>query len=335
MNTVGGGGPSPKLQDKAVTPLSLPTTVTPSSGYDALSSVTVNPDTDLTPDNVRKGVNMFGVVGTYEGEPIPTQEKTQQVYSFPTEVEPDDGMYLTKVTVTAPDGFTSENIREGVTIAGVTGTFEGMTDAEGEFWTKVVSAKEGTVIEAEPGLVTIDHCNFSISGIEIGPKGLDLSSIKTLSGAELLSRVTANGPITISCNGRIRYSTLLDLPLGDWTLRDEMFYNNIYHTNDIRIPPNRVPDGVIPYGAFRYSGSLSGDLMIHIPSTVTIIENFALTSDPSSGVILIMESAVPAQLGSLAISGVKSIIIPKGSLEAYQTATNWSSYADEMTEAEE
>ena len=69
-------GNPPSVQSKTATPSLSSQSITPDSGYDGLSSVTVNPitgtllgnlDADFVAENIKKDVNMFGVVGTYEG----------------------------------------------------------------------------------------------------------------------------------------------------------------------------------------------------------------------------------------------------------------------------
>lgn len=56
----------PSLQHKSVTPSTKNQVVLPDTNYDGLSHVTVEGDEDLVAGNIKKGVEIFGVVGNYE-----------------------------------------------------------------------------------------------------------------------------------------------------------------------------------------------------------------------------------------------------------------------------
>ncbi len=95
INDISSGKPE---QTKTVTPKASAQTVTPDSGY-TLSSVTVNA--------------------------VPTQTKTATPSAASQDVTPDSGKFLSKVTVNGDSNLVAGNIKSGVSIFGVAGSYEG------------------------------------------------------------------------------------------------------------------------------------------------------------------------------------------------------------------
>lgn len=82
-------------QSKTVTPGASQQTVLPDSGYDALSQVVVNGDADLIPGNIKQGIDIFGVVGTYDGSmPEPALPDAYQRVEY-LEFVPNIGILVT------------------------------------------------------------------------------------------------------------------------------------------------------------------------------------------------------------------------------------------------
>ena len=147
-------------QAKTVTPGTADQTVSPDSGYSGLSSVTVEGDADLVAGNIKNGVSIFGVQGSYEGVTPSLQSKSVSPSSSQQVVTPDSGYDglsqvtvagaplqtrtvtptaegltvqkssssyygLFKVNVNGDENLVAANIKSGVEIFGVTGTYAG------------------------------------------------------------------------------------------------------------------------------------------------------------------------------------------------------------------
>ena len=124
----------PKLQEKFQLPDANPVVVKPDSGFEGLSKVTVEaiPSEYIIP-NGTKTITANGTVAIREFANVdvqvpatPTEEKTVTLALADGNqvITPTAGKNISKVTITKPDTLLPENIKLGVTIAGVTGTYE-------------------------------------------------------------------------------------------------------------------------------------------------------------------------------------------------------------------
>ena len=95
----------PDYQEKTTQATAFPVSVTPDVGYDAMTKVTVTAPLNLSASNIKSGVNIAGITGSYAPT---TQTKVTTPTAFPTVVNVDNGYDgMTKVTVNAPTNLSS------------------------------------------------------------------------------------------------------------------------------------------------------------------------------------------------------------------------------------
>lgn len=109
-------------QVKSVTPGRGQIIVTPDAGYNSLSEVYVSGDDDLIANNIRAGITIFGVTGTYND--FKMQSKSVVPASYSQRIYPDGNFdALSSVYVSGDGDLVPSNIREGVEIFGVKGAY--------------------------------------------------------------------------------------------------------------------------------------------------------------------------------------------------------------------
>lgn len=99
--------------------------VLPTEEGKVISKVTILKPEALTPENVRTGVNIGGIEGSFDPPDPVVTEIALNFADGPMEVVPETGKVFEKVNIPVPEGLAPENIVKGVTIAGIVGESEG------------------------------------------------------------------------------------------------------------------------------------------------------------------------------------------------------------------
>ena len=89
----------PMLQAKSIMPGTAMKTVIPDAGNDGLSKVTVSGDSNLVAKNIKTGISIFGVVGSYDGNIVQSTFRMDGL---------DDEDYVFDVGMTWTDWVSSE-----------------------------------------------------------------------------------------------------------------------------------------------------------------------------------------------------------------------------------
>lgn len=110
------------VESLSIIPSTSQQTFTPASGVDGYAPVNVSAvdstiDNNITAENIRSGVEILGVEGTYEGTVINNQNKSVIPSAIEQQITADSGYTgLGTVTVSGDSDLVSENIKSGVNI---------------------------------------------------------------------------------------------------------------------------------------------------------------------------------------------------------------------------
>ena len=132
QGTYQGGGGTPVLQNKTVSPSTSQQSVQADNGYDGLGTVTVNAvdssiDANIQAGNIKSGVQILGVTGNYAPSANYQSKSLEPDFSNgDIVVSPDSGYdALSSVTIEKDTDLVASNIKQGVTINGILGTYGG------------------------------------------------------------------------------------------------------------------------------------------------------------------------------------------------------------------
>ena len=189
-NFVGNGGSDPNLEVKSVEPdfSDGDVLVEPSEGYDGLSSVTIEKDSDLVASNIKKDVEVFGITGTLEASGTYNVE-----FSYPDGVLPDYANDTNLVSIKIPKtvGTMTGNFYECTSLKSA--VFEApslITALPLDCFSECTSLER---VELPNNLVSIDECAFygctSLTSVEF-PSGFTSIGDYAFQGCTLLNSVS-------------------------------------------------------------------------------------------------------------------------------------------------
>ena len=235
-------------QNKTVTPGAADQSITADAGYTGLGTVTVSGDNDLVAGNIKSGANIFGVVGSVvelNGTTATVNPSTSAQVVTPE--SPYNG--FTQVTVPAVTSsidanISAGNIKSGVEILGVTGSYE------------------GTAINNENKSITVD----GIYTAGAGYTGLGTVTVTAGSVAAIETQNEIAEQLMVINDGPCTLTVTMSPSNADLWLRSE--------TNSVDITPTSSSGGVYiytisidPLKEYSYIASAEG----YVKKTGTIV----------------------------------------------------------------
>ena len=89
-----------------------------------LTKVTIPKDSNLVSSHIKKGIDVNGVTGSFIGNGYEYTTEALNFSSGPSELIPREDQLFSKVIIQKPENLIPSNIREGVVVAGIAGTYK-------------------------------------------------------------------------------------------------------------------------------------------------------------------------------------------------------------------
>lgn len=263
---------APKLQTKTVTPTKSQQSVSPDSGYDGLSGVTVNaiPDNYVIPsgavDITTNGTHNVSGKATANVNVPSKEEETKTVdlnmASGNQTITPTSGKVLSQVVVKKPATLVAGNVKKGVDIGGITGTLE--TQKEEEVGTATITENGSQTFSPTSGKV---FSNFTVTTNV--PTGVDTSDA-TAVASDILSGKTAYAK-GVKLTGSVgTYDGTFVIKVGYWKASVSNLGAQDPSTVVFNTPADSVPK---PWSEVEFNG----DVFIKFPKMykkiVTVTDN--------------------------------------------------------------
>lgn len=153
---------------------------------------------------------------------------------------------------------------------------------------------------------------------------------RSFSGCKNLKNIAGPAAITVKIVEQANPTSFAVVITSGISIDHSAFRNRTGLTSVI------IPDSVTSIADYAFYGC-RGLTSVIIPDSVMSIGNYAFYGCTKLTDVTLLPTT-PSTLGSNAFNDISSsavITIPKGTLEAYKAATNWSTYADKMVEATE
>lgn len=298
--------------------------VSPDSGK-VLSKVTIAKPATLIATNIKKDINIGGVVGTLETQKEEQAKSVTISSNGSQDVVPDTGKVLSKVTVTT--NVPATPVEEKTVELALASGDQVVTPTAGKNISKVTITKPATLA---PENIKKDTNIGGVVGTLEGAKPKQEKTVEATNSKQIvspdsgkvLSKVFVEATPLPSINNS-RYANV------NKCLIDKLSKELVLGCNDSVIPSD---GGVTSIGKSAFSGC-SDLTSVTIPDSVTSIGHFAF-ADCSGLTSVTMLPTTPPTLGLNAIpSNVTTITVPVGCGGAYKAAEGWSAYASKIVEA--
>lgn len=291
----------PELEDLEVTPIAEEQTFKSSKGGFGnviVKGITSNIDTDIKPENIKEGINILGIDGSYSG--IDTSNATATA----TDLLKDKIAYANGEQITGTiEEYDGSFSGEGSTINELEASFTSAID--NTFGSKTTKLPEEIT---SIGDYAFYQCkNLALTKLPNKIKSIGSYAFHSCTNLALTSLSSSLTSIADSAFRDCINLSITSLPIGLTVIRNYAFYN-CKKLTEITFEGSIT---LIERNSFYNCGSLA---KIVFPNVTTIprLENTnAFNNTPIA-------------------SGIGYIYVPDNLVESFKTATNWSTYANQI-----